>query len=60
MPMLLPVPADFKPAVYNEQNWNLDAVKKVEEMGNKCPPHAMYVASKTLAEKGGFFEYLVF
>ena len=51
----LPVPKDFKPAVFSEQDWNLGAIKKVEELGNKCPPNVVYFASKTLAEKGEVF-----
>ena len=49
-----------EPIVFSEQDWNLSSVKEVEEMGNKCRPGAAYSASKSLAEKGGFFEYLVF
>ena len=65
LPVSLPVPKDFKPAVFNEQDWNLGAIKKVQELGNKCPPTVVYFASKTLAEKGEvffsfFWEYLVF
>ena len=46
-----------KPTVFSEQDWNLSAIKEVEEKGNKSPPSTVYRASKTLAEKGasGFF-----
>ena len=49
-----------KPTVFSEQDWNLSAMKEVHEKGNKSLPVAVYFASKTLAEKGVFFEYLVF
>ena len=50
-----------KPTVFSEQDWNLNVIKEVQEMGNKSAPSTPYRASKTLAEKGGsFFEYLVF
>ena len=47
-----------KPTVFSEQDWNLGSIKDVQEMGNKTPPSTTYRASKTLAEKGGFFIYL--
>ena len=42
-----------KPTVFSEQDWNLKAIKEVQEMGNKFPP-TVYCASKALAEKGVF------
>ena len=49
-----------KPTVFSEQDWNLGSIKEVQEMGNKTPSPIAYCASKTLAEKGGLFEYFVF
>ena len=49
-----------KPTVFSEQDWNLSAIKEVQEMGNKAPPSTAYRASKTLAEKGGFWNVLSF
>ena len=49
-----------KPTVFNEQDWNLNVIKEVQEMGNKSPPSTPYRASKTLAEKGGVFLNLSF
>ena len=49
-----------KPTVFSEKDWNLKSVKEVQEMGIKSNPASGYRASKTLAEKGGFFEYAVF
>lgn len=50
-----------KPTVFSECDWNELAVKEVREKGNKTQPLTMYRASKTLAEKSGFFElYLAF
>ena len=46
-----------EPTVFSEQDWNLNSIKEVQELGNKSPPSTVYRASKTLAEKGGFFEY---
>ena len=43
-----------KPTVFSEQDWNLGSIKDVQEMGDKSPSTA-YHASKTLAEKCGFF-----
>ena len=48
-----------KPTVFSEQDWNLSSIKEVEEMGNKCRPGIAYCASKTLAEKGDFFGYIL-
>ena len=50
----LPVPLGSGPFVYSEKDWGFVAVKEVEG-GNKAPP-MVYRASKTLAEKGDFFE----
>ena len=44
-----------KPTVFSEQDWNLNVIKEVQEMGDKSPPSTPYRASKTLAEKGEFF-----
>ena len=44
-----------KPTVFSEQDWNVSSVKEVEEMGNKCRPGVAYAASKSLAEKGDFW-----
>ena len=55
-----------KPTVFSEQDWNLSAIKEVEdsEKGNNSPPSpsVVYRASKTLAEKGasGFLNILSF
>ena len=51
------------PTVFSEQDWNLSAIKEVQEKGDETPPGISYRASKTLAEKGVFFflwEYLAF
>lgn len=48
-----------KPTVFSEQDWNLASIKEIQEKGNKAPPSTAYRASKTLAEKGGFFEYIL-
>ena len=44
-----------KPTVFSEQDWNLTCIKEIQEKGNKSPPTTVYLASKTLAEKGVFF-----
>ena len=49
-----------KPTIYTDQDWNLSSVKVIEEMDNKSPPGTAYIASKTLAEKGGFLNILFF
>ena len=49
-----------KPNVFSEHDWGESSVKEVQEIGNKAPPMTIYHASKTLAEKGGPFEYPVF
>ena len=49
-----------KPTVFSEQDWNLGAIKEVQEMGNKSPPGTVYRASKTSAEKGWFLNILSF
>ena len=43
------------PTVFSEQDWNLSAIKEVQEKGDNTPPGISYRASKTLAEKGVFF-----
>ena len=43
------------PFVFSEQDWNLSAIKEVQEKGDETPPGISYRASKTLAEKGVFF-----
>jgi nucleoside-diphosphate-sugar epimerase len=49
-----------KPTVFSEQDWNLNDIKRVQEMGDKSPPSTAYRASKTLAEKGSFLNILFF
>ena len=50
-------PSLSEPTVFSEQDWNLSSVKEVQELGNKSLPFTAYHASKSLAEKGGFFEF---
>ena len=51
-----------KPAVFSEQNWNLNVIKEVQEMGIKTPSYTTYCASKVLlvAEKVGLLNFLSF
>ena len=42
-----------KPTVFSEKDWNLASIKEIQEKGNKSAPFTAYLASKTLAEKGG-------
>jgi len=47
-----------KPTVFSEQDWNLSAIKEVEEKGiDNSPPSIVYRASKTLAEKAAWDFY---
>ena len=41
-----------EPTVFSELDWNEDAIKDVQALGNKASPMSIYCASKSLAEKG--------
>jgi nucleoside-diphosphate-sugar epimerase len=42
------------PKVFDESDWNEQAIEAVEKDGKNTDPFTMYRASKTLAEKGAF------
>ena len=48
-----------QPTVFSEHDWNESVIEEVRRLGNKTSPVAIYDASKTLAEKGGFLNILL-
>jgi hypothetical protein len=40
------------PGVFNEDNWNDEAVRNTDEYGANASPLDKYCASKTVSEKG--------
>ncbi|KAF8917831.1 hypothetical protein CPB85DRAFT_1373979 [Mucidula mucida] len=45
---------DSQPLTFSELDWNEQAPKEVEELGEKASPASMYRASKTLAERAAW------
>jgi len=43
---------------YTEKDWNQDSVREVDERGKEADGGEMYRASKTLAEKALWSEYI--
>ncbi|KAJ3485302.1 hypothetical protein NLI96_g5061 [Meripilus lineatus] len=46
-----------EPLLFNEDDWNNDSIRQVEEEGVNAPGYIKYFASKTLAEKAAFEFY---
>jgi hypothetical protein len=46
-----------EPRIFNEKDWNEQAIEAVKEQGKNALPGTKYRASKTLAEKCMFVAY---
>jgi hypothetical protein len=51
--------SDPDDTIYTENNWNDEAIREVEEKGEKVDSDDLYYASKTLAERGRVTSHLI-